>query len=112
MDQAGFIDRDRVLPPGQDYAGLREFGVHAAFVSTDPELLTPVVFAELMPREFLEEQKVLPLFLVRGVLTVAVSEVAPATGSKVMSCGTFPPGSAMATFNWYWVAPSTSAVSR
>ena len=31
--------------------GLRRFGVHDAFVSTDPELLTPVVFCELMPPE-------------------------------------------------------------
>jgi len=31
--------------------GLREFGVHDAFVSTDPELLTPVVFCELKPVE-------------------------------------------------------------
>jgi 5-dehydro-2-deoxygluconokinase len=29
--------------------GLREFGVSDQFVSTDPELLTPVVFAELLP---------------------------------------------------------------
>lgn len=31
--------------------GLRELGVNDAFVSTDPELLTPVVFCELMPPE-------------------------------------------------------------
>lgn len=31
--------------------GLRGFGVHDAFVSTDPTLLTPVVFAQLMPPE-------------------------------------------------------------
>ena len=31
--------------------GLREFGVHDEFVSTDPDLLTPVVFCELMPPE-------------------------------------------------------------
>jgi 5-dehydro-2-deoxygluconokinase len=31
--------------------GLRDFGVHDAFVSTDPDLLTPVVFCELMPPE-------------------------------------------------------------
>jgi len=30
--------------------------------------------AEILPREFVEDHKVLPLFLVRGVLTVAVSE--------------------------------------
>ncbi|MEM8747382.1 MAG: 5-dehydro-2-deoxygluconokinase [Actinomycetota bacterium] len=31
--------------------GLRSFGVSAEFVTTDPELLTPVVFCELMPVE-------------------------------------------------------------
>ncbi len=31
--------------------GLRRFGVHDAFISTDPQLLTPVVFCELMPPE-------------------------------------------------------------
>ena len=31
--------------------GLRDFGVHNEFISTDPELLTPVVFCELMPPE-------------------------------------------------------------
>ena len=31
--------------------GLRQFGVHDAYVSTDPDLLTPVVFCELLPPE-------------------------------------------------------------
>ena len=31
--------------------GLREFGVHDEFITTDPDLLTPVVFCELMPPE-------------------------------------------------------------
>ena len=31
--------------------GLRRFGVHDAFITSDPELLTPVVFCELMPPE-------------------------------------------------------------
>ena len=31
--------------------GLRRYGVHDAFIATDPELLTPVVFCELMPPE-------------------------------------------------------------
>ncbi|MEQ1701215.1 MAG: 5-dehydro-2-deoxygluconokinase [Ilumatobacteraceae bacterium] len=31
--------------------GLRRFGVHDGFISTDPELQTPVVFCELMPPE-------------------------------------------------------------
>jgi 5-dehydro-2-deoxygluconokinase len=39
--------------PFGDYIrhGLRRFGVHDEFVSTDPELLTPVVFCELLPPE-------------------------------------------------------------
>ena len=32
-------------------SGLRAFGVHDAFISTDPDLLTPVVFCELLPPE-------------------------------------------------------------
>ena len=31
--------------------GLRRYGVHDAFIATDPELLTPVVFCELLPPE-------------------------------------------------------------
>ena len=31
--------------------GLRRFGVHDAFITTDPQLLTPVVFCELFPPE-------------------------------------------------------------
>lgn len=31
--------------------GLRKFGVHDAFITSDPELLTPVVFCELLPPE-------------------------------------------------------------
>lgn len=31
--------------------GLRDFGVHDAFITTDPELLTPIVFCELLPPE-------------------------------------------------------------
>ena len=31
--------------------GLRRFGVHDAFITIDPELLTPVVFCELLPPE-------------------------------------------------------------
>ncbi|UCD74993.1 MAG: Flp pilus assembly complex ATPase component TadA [Phycisphaerales bacterium] len=45
------------------------------FATETTRLADPKV-VELLPREFLEEHKVLPLFLVRGVLTVAVSEPA------------------------------------
>ena len=45
------------------------------FATQTARLADPKV-VELLPREFLEEHKVLPLFLVRGVLTVAVSEPA------------------------------------
>ncbi|MDG1136761.1 MAG: ATPase, T2SS/T4P/T4SS family [Phycisphaerales bacterium] len=45
------------------------------FASDTARLADPKVI-ELLPREFLEEHGVLPMFLVRGVLTVAVSEPA------------------------------------
>lgn len=47
------------------------YGVPYAVVS--PKLCDPAVI-ELLPREFLEEHIVLPLFKVRGTLTVALSE--------------------------------------
>jgi len=47
------------------------YGVPYAQIS--PKLCDPRIL-ELLPREFLEEYIVLPLFKVRGVLTVAVSE--------------------------------------
>jgi len=45
------------------------------FASDTARLADPKVI-EVLPREFLEEHGVLPMFLVRGVLTVAVSEPA------------------------------------
>ncbi len=45
------------------------------YASDTARIADPKV-VELLPREFLEEHNVLPLFLVRGVLTVAVSEPA------------------------------------
>ncbi len=43
------------------------------FAKLDARLYDPKV-VELLPREYIEQNLVLPLFLVRGVLTVAVSE--------------------------------------
>jgi len=48
-----------------------EYGL--PFVSNTARIADPKV-VELLPREFLEEHKALPMFLVRDVLTVAVSE--------------------------------------
>jgi type IV pilus assembly protein PilB len=45
------------------------------FVSQTARIADPKI-VELLSRDFLEEHKVLPLFLVRGVLTVAVPEPA------------------------------------
>jgi len=49
------------------------FGV--PFITQTAKIADPKV-VELLPREFVAEHKVLPLFLIRGVLTVAVSEPA------------------------------------
>jgi type IV pilus assembly protein PilB len=50
-------------------------GYGVPFVTHTAKLADPKV-VELLPRDFVEEHKVLPLFLVRGVLTLAVSEPA------------------------------------
>ena len=47
------------------------FGV--PFISSVAKTADPAVI-ELLPRSFIEEHRVLPLFLIRGVLTVAVEE--------------------------------------
>ncbi len=48
-------------------------GYGVPFVTQTAKIADPKI-VELLPRDFLEEHKVLPLFLVRGVFTVAVSE--------------------------------------
>jgi type IV pilus assembly protein PilB len=50
-------------------------GYGLPFVTHTAKIADPKI-VELLPRDFLEEHNVLPLFLVRGVLTVAVSEPA------------------------------------
>jgi type IV pilus assembly protein PilB len=50
-------------------------GYGVPFITQTAKLADPKV-VELLPRDFVEEHKVLPLFLVRGVLTLAVSEPA------------------------------------
>ncbi|MHC4218313.1 MAG: GspE/PulE/PilB domain-containing protein, partial [Planctomycetota bacterium] len=50
-------------------------GYGLPFVTNTAKIADPKV-VELLPRDFLEEHHLLPLFLVRGVLTVAVSEPA------------------------------------
>ncbi|MDY7107109.1 MAG: type II/IV secretion system protein, partial [Planctomycetota bacterium] len=50
-------------------------GYDVPFITQTAKLADPKV-VELLPRNFVEEHKVLPLFLVRGVLTLAVSEPA------------------------------------
>ncbi|MCA9246595.1 MAG: Flp pilus assembly complex ATPase component TadA [Planctomycetales bacterium] len=50
-----------------------EYGV--PYVKLEARLYDPAV-VDLLPREYIEQNLVLPLFLVRGVLTVAVSEPA------------------------------------
>src|SRR5262247_768457 len=48
-------------------------GYGVPFVTHTTRIADPKVL-EILPRDFLEDHKVLPLFLVRGTLTVAVSE--------------------------------------
>ena len=50
-------------------------GYGVPFVQNTAKIADPQII-ELLPREFVEEHTILPLFLVRGVLTVAVSEPA------------------------------------
>ncbi len=62
----GFVTEQQVLEV------LAE-GYGVPYVTQTTRLADPKVL-EVLPREFIETHKVLPLFLVRGVLTVAVSE--------------------------------------
>ena len=68
MVELGFVAEDHVLEILAE-----TYGVPYAKVS--PKVADPRVI-ETLPREFLETQNVLPLFLVRGRLTVAVAEPA------------------------------------
>ncbi len=66
--ELGYVDERGVLETLAEAYGI-------PFASDTARLADPKVI-ELLPREFLEEHGVLPMFLVRGVLTVAVSEPA------------------------------------
>jgi type IV pilus assembly protein PilB len=66
--ELNFVNEQQVLEVLAAGYGI-PFLTHAARIA-DPKAL------EALPREFIEESKVLPLFLVRGVLTVAVAEPA------------------------------------
>jgi type IV pilus assembly protein PilB len=61
-----FVSEQQVLEVLAEGYGV-PFATHTARIA-DPRII------EILPRDFLEDHKVLPLFLVRGVLTVAVSE--------------------------------------
>ncbi|HWB20488.1 MAG TPA: ATPase, T2SS/T4P/T4SS family [Phycisphaerales bacterium] len=63
-----FATEQQVLETLADSYGV-PFATNTARIA-DPKVV------EKLPREFIEEHKVLPMFLVRGVLTVAVSEPA------------------------------------
>ena len=64
----GFVDNRIVLETLAEAYGI-------PFASDTARLADPKVI-EVLPREFIQEHGVLPMFLVRGVLTVAVSEPA------------------------------------
>jgi type IV pilus assembly protein PilB len=61
-----FVSEQQVLEVLAEGYGV-PFATHTARIA-DPRVI------EILPRDFIEDHKVLPLFLVRGVLTVAVSE--------------------------------------
>jgi type IV pilus assembly protein PilB len=64
--ELGFVTEQQVLEILAESYGI-PFTTHTARLA-DPKVL------EVLPRDFIETHKVLPLFLVRGVLTLAVSE--------------------------------------
>jgi type IV pilus assembly protein PilB len=66
--ELNFVTEDQVMEVLAESYGL-------PFVTQTAKIADPRI-VELLPRDFLEEHNVLPLFLVRGVLTVAVSEPA------------------------------------
>ena len=66
--ELGYVDERGVLETLAQAYGI-------PFASDTARLADPKVI-EVLPRDFLEEHGVLPMFLVRGVLTVAVSEPA------------------------------------
>jgi type IV pilus assembly protein PilB len=64
--ELNFVTEQQVLEVLADSYGI-PFATQTARIA-DPKVV------ELLPRDFVEDHKVLPLFLVRGMLTVAVSE--------------------------------------
>ena len=66
--ELNFVTEEQVMEVLADGYGI-PFVTHTAKIA-DPRIV------ELLPRDFLEEHVVLPLFLVRGMLTIAVSEPA------------------------------------
>jgi type IV pilus assembly protein PilB len=66
--ELNFVEEEQVLSTLAEAYGI-------PFVTSTASIADPKV-AELLPREFLEDHKVLPLFLVRNVLTLAVAEPA------------------------------------
>jgi type IV pilus assembly protein PilB len=66
--ELNFVGEEQVMEVLAESYGL-------PFVTETAKIADPKI-VELLPRDFLEEHHVLPLFLVRGVLTVAVAEPA------------------------------------
>ena len=66
--ELNFVSEDQVMEVLAESYGL-------PFVTETAKIADPKI-VEILPRDFLEEHHVLPLFLVRGVLTVAVAEPA------------------------------------
>ena len=66
--ELNFVSEEQVMEVLADSYGL-------PFVTETAKIADPKII-DLLPREFLEEHHVLPLFLVRGILTLAVAEPA------------------------------------
>ncbi len=66
--ELNFVSEEQVMEVLADSYGL-------PFVTETAKIADPKI-VDMLPREFLEEHHVLPLFLVRGVLTLAVAEPA------------------------------------
>jgi type IV pilus assembly protein PilB len=69
----GEILVDRGMATEEQICEILAEGYGVPFARVNPRITDPKVI-ELLPREFLEQHTVLPLFLVEGILTVAVAE--------------------------------------
>ena len=87
VEQQAGMDRVRIADVNEQQVLevlAESYGV--PFVTQISRFADPKV-VELLPRDFVEEHKVLPLYLVRGVLTVAVAEPDGTSGNSPTAAG-------------------------